>query len=102
MVVDPAVVIGEMVRRTRRTAPGDLAPLVARSAAAAGLTEAVIYLADYGQTPADAAALSGDAGAGAAGHRGHAGRADLPDRPGAQRGRRPRAPPGVAAAQRGQ
>src|SRR5829696_1964410 len=50
MVVDPAVVIGEMVRRTRRTAPGDLAPLVAGRAARAGLTEAVIYLADYGQT----------------------------------------------------
>jgi len=47
---DPADVIGEMVRRTRRTAPGDLASLVAGSAAAAGLADAVIYLADYGQT----------------------------------------------------
>lgn len=50
MALDPAAVIGEMVRRTRRTAPGDLAPLVAESAAAAGLADAVIYLADYGQT----------------------------------------------------
>ena len=50
MAVDPAAVIGEMVRRTRRTAPGDLAPLVAGSAAAAGLADAVIYLTDYGQT----------------------------------------------------
>src|SRR5829696_5256896 len=50
MAPDPAAVIGEMVRRTRRTAPGDLAPLVADSAAAAGLGETVIYLADYGQT----------------------------------------------------
>ena len=50
MASDPTAVIGEMVRRTRRTAPGDLAPLVARSAAAAGLADTVIYLADYGQT----------------------------------------------------
>ena len=50
MALDPAAVIGEMVRRTRRSAPGDLAPLVAGSAAAAGLSDAVIYLADYGQT----------------------------------------------------
>jgi serine phosphatase RsbU (regulator of sigma subunit) len=50
MAVDPAAVIGDMVRRTRRTAPGDLAPLVAASAAAAGLADTVIYLADYGQT----------------------------------------------------
>ena len=50
MALDPAAVIGEMVRRTRRSAPGDLAPLVAESAAAAGLADAVIYLADYGQT----------------------------------------------------
>src|ERR687894_310380 len=50
MALDPAAVIGELVRRTRRAAPGDLAPLVAGSAAAAGLTDAVIYLSDYGQT----------------------------------------------------
>lgn len=50
MALDPAAVIGEMVRRTRRTAPGDLAPLVAESAAAAGLADTVIFLADYGQT----------------------------------------------------
>src|SRR5918995_7331566 len=50
MALDPAAVIGDMVRRTRRTAPGDLAPLVAGSAAAAGLADTVIYLADYGQT----------------------------------------------------
>ncbi|HZB49218.1 MAG TPA: PP2C family protein-serine/threonine phosphatase [Mycobacteriales bacterium] len=50
MVLDPAVVIGELVRRTRRTAPGDLAPLVAEAAAAAGLTDTVLYLSDYGQT----------------------------------------------------
>jgi len=50
MALDPAAVIGELVRRTRRTAPGDLAPLVAESAATAGLADAVIYLADYGQT----------------------------------------------------
>jgi serine phosphatase RsbU (regulator of sigma subunit) len=50
MTLDPAAVIGDLVRRTRRTAPGDLAPLVAGSAAAAGLADAVIYLSDYGQT----------------------------------------------------
>jgi serine phosphatase RsbU (regulator of sigma subunit) len=50
MALDPAAVIGDMVRRSRRTAPGDLAPLVAGSAAAAGLADTVIYLADYGQT----------------------------------------------------
>ena len=50
MALDPAAVIGDMVRRTHRTAPGDLASLVAGSAAAAGLADTVIYLADYGQT----------------------------------------------------
>jgi serine phosphatase RsbU (regulator of sigma subunit) len=50
MAADPAAVIGDLVRRTRRTAPGDLAPLVAESAEAAGLADAVIYLTDYGQT----------------------------------------------------
>jgi serine phosphatase RsbU (regulator of sigma subunit) len=50
MAADLAAVIGELVRRTRRTAPGDLAPLVAGSAAAAGLTDTVIYLSDYGQS----------------------------------------------------
>ncbi|HYT09734.1 MAG TPA: PP2C family protein-serine/threonine phosphatase [Mycobacteriales bacterium] len=50
MALDPDAVIGEMVRRTRRSAPGDLAPLVAETAAAAGLAEVVIYLVDYGQT----------------------------------------------------
>lgn len=50
MVRDPTAVIGDLVRRTRNTAPGDLAPLVAESAAAAGLSDTVIYLSDYGQT----------------------------------------------------
>ena len=50
MAADLAAVISELVRRARRTAPGDLAPLVAGSAAAAGLTDTVIYLSDYGQT----------------------------------------------------
>ncbi len=50
MALDPAAVIGELVRRTRRSAPGDLAQLVAEAAAAAGLAGTVIYLSDYGQT----------------------------------------------------
>ena len=50
MMTDPAAVLGELVRRTRETAPGDLAPLVAECAAAVGMADAVIYLADYGQT----------------------------------------------------
>src|SRR5829696_6515476 len=50
MESDPAAVLGELVRRTRGTAPGDLAGLVAECAAAAGLADAVIYLADYGQS----------------------------------------------------
>ena len=50
MAPDSSTVLGELVRRTRETAPGDLAPLVAGSAAALGLSDAVIYLADYGQT----------------------------------------------------
>ncbi len=50
MAMDPAAVIAELVRRTRRAAPGDLAPLVAGGAAAAGLADTVIYLSDYGQT----------------------------------------------------
>lgn len=50
MALDPVAATGELVRATRRTAPGDLALLVARSAAAAGLADAVIYLSDYGQT----------------------------------------------------
>jgi len=49
MECDPAAVLGELVRRTRGTAPGDLAGLVSECAAAAGLADAVIYLADYGQ-----------------------------------------------------
>jgi serine phosphatase RsbU (regulator of sigma subunit) len=47
---DPTTVLGELVRRTRGTAPGDLAPLVAECGARVGLGDAVIYLADYGQT----------------------------------------------------
>ena len=50
MVSDPTAVFGELVRRTRDSGPGQLAPLVADAAAAAGLADAVIYLADYGQT----------------------------------------------------
>ena len=50
MASDPATVFGDLVRRTRATAPGDLAPLVAGCAADLGLADAVIYLADYGQT----------------------------------------------------
>jgi serine phosphatase RsbU (regulator of sigma subunit) len=50
MVTDPAAVLGELVRRTRGTGPGELAPLVAECAAKAGMADAVIYLADYGQT----------------------------------------------------
>lgn len=50
MESDPTAVLGELVRRTRDTAPGDLAALVAECAAAVGLTDAVIHLADYGQT----------------------------------------------------
>lgn len=50
MESDPTAVLGELVRRTRDTAPGDLAPLVAECAAAVGLADAVIYLTDYGQT----------------------------------------------------
>jgi serine phosphatase RsbU (regulator of sigma subunit) len=50
MVSDPTAVLGELVRRTRESGPGQLASLVAESAAAAGLADAVIYLADYGQT----------------------------------------------------
>jgi serine phosphatase RsbU (regulator of sigma subunit) len=50
MAVDLLPAIGEMVRRTRSTAPGDLAPRVAETAAGMGLAETVIYLADYGQT----------------------------------------------------
>ena len=50
MVSDPTAVLGELVRRTRDSGPGQLAPLVADAAAAAGLADAVIYLADYGQT----------------------------------------------------
>jgi serine phosphatase RsbU (regulator of sigma subunit) len=50
MVSDPTAVLGELVRRTRDSGPGRLAPLVADCAASAGLADAVIYLADYGQT----------------------------------------------------
>jgi serine phosphatase RsbU (regulator of sigma subunit) len=50
MVPDPSAALGDLVRRTRDTGPGQLAPAVAESAAAAGLKWAVIYLADYGQT----------------------------------------------------
>ena len=42
--------LGELVRRTRGTGPSQLAPLVAELGAAAGMADAVIYLADYGQT----------------------------------------------------
>jgi serine phosphatase RsbU (regulator of sigma subunit) len=50
MASDPTAVLGELVRRSRDTGPGQLASLVAAAAAAAGLADAVIYLADYGQT----------------------------------------------------
>jgi serine phosphatase RsbU (regulator of sigma subunit) len=50
MAADLAAVVSELVRRARRTAPGDLASLVASCADAAGLTDTVIYLSDYGQT----------------------------------------------------
>jgi serine phosphatase RsbU (regulator of sigma subunit) len=50
MVSDPTAVLGDLVRRARDTGPGQLAPLVADTAAAAGLADAMIYLADYGQT----------------------------------------------------
>jgi serine phosphatase RsbU (regulator of sigma subunit) len=50
MVSDPTAVLGELVRRTRGTSPGQLAPLVAECAAAVGMTDAVIYLTDYGQS----------------------------------------------------
>ncbi|HST67417.1 MAG TPA: hypothetical protein VLM05_19750, partial [Mycobacteriales bacterium] len=50
MVSEPAGVLGELVRRTRGTGPSQLAPLVAELAATAGMHDAVIYLADYGQT----------------------------------------------------
>ena len=50
MVSDPSAVLGELLRRTRDAGPGQLPSLVADAAAAAGLAEAVIYLADYGQT----------------------------------------------------
>jgi serine phosphatase RsbU (regulator of sigma subunit) len=50
MASDPAAVLGELVRRSRGTGPGQLAPLVADCAAAVGMADAVIYLADYGQT----------------------------------------------------
>ena len=50
MVSDPTAVLGELVRRTRDSGPGQLAPVVADSAAGAGLAHAVIYLVDYGQT----------------------------------------------------
>jgi serine phosphatase RsbU (regulator of sigma subunit) len=50
MVSDPTDVLGELVRRTRGTGPSQLAPLVAELGATAGMADAVIYLADYGQT----------------------------------------------------
>lgn len=50
MALDLDAAIGELVRRTRRTAPGDLALLVAETAGSAGVVETVIYLVDYGQT----------------------------------------------------
>jgi serine phosphatase RsbU (regulator of sigma subunit) len=50
MVSDPTAVLGELVRRTRGTGPSQLAPLVAELGAAVGMADAVIYLADYGQT----------------------------------------------------
>lgn len=50
MVPDPTAVLGELVRRTRGTGPSQLAPLVAELGAASGMADAVIYLADYGQT----------------------------------------------------
>jgi serine phosphatase RsbU (regulator of sigma subunit) len=49
MAPDPTEVLGELVRRTRGTSPRQLAPLVAECAARAGMADAVIYLADYGQ-----------------------------------------------------
>jgi serine phosphatase RsbU (regulator of sigma subunit) len=50
MVTDPTAVLAELVRRSRNSGPGQLARVVAECAASAGLAEAVIYLADYGQT----------------------------------------------------
>jgi serine phosphatase RsbU (regulator of sigma subunit) len=50
MVRDPTAVLGELVRRARGCNPAQLAPLVADTAVGAGLTDAVIYLVDYGQT----------------------------------------------------
>ena len=50
MQPDPTAVIGELMRRARDAGPGQLASLVADAAAAVGLADAVIYLADYGQT----------------------------------------------------
>jgi serine phosphatase RsbU (regulator of sigma subunit) len=50
MASDPTAVLGELVRRTRDSGPGQFAPLVADTAAQAGLADAVIYVTDYGQT----------------------------------------------------
>jgi serine phosphatase RsbU (regulator of sigma subunit) len=50
MQPDPTAVLGELMRRARDAGPGQLASLVADAAAAIGLADAVIYLADYGQT----------------------------------------------------
>src|SRR5690242_6349194 len=50
MQPDPTAVLGELMRRARDAGPGQLASLVADAAAAVGLADAVIYLADYGQT----------------------------------------------------
>ncbi|HEY7100773.1 MAG TPA: PP2C family protein-serine/threonine phosphatase [Mycobacteriales bacterium] len=50
MQPDPTAVLGELVRRAREAGPGRLASLVADAAAAVGLADAVIYLADYSQT----------------------------------------------------
>ncbi len=49
MVTDPTAALAELVRRTRDSAPGQLAALVADCAASVGLADAVLYLADYGQ-----------------------------------------------------
>jgi serine phosphatase RsbU (regulator of sigma subunit) len=50
MATDPTAALAELVRRTRGSAPGQLPTLVADCAASVGLADAVLYLADYGQT----------------------------------------------------
>ena len=103
---DPTAVLGELVRRTRGTSPGQLAPLVAECAAAVGMTDAVIYLTDYGQSRLMPVPYRGMPTRLPLGRGGHAGRPGVPDRHPAHRrargGRRPPHPPAVAAADGGQ